>query len=169
MGLSETQLSLTVKGLMTKTLDLSSVESRLNFARSMSLAAGTGANQADRMWHDKRTIAASGTDDIDLAGSLLDVFGDALTFARIKGIAVWADAGNTNNVVVGAAAATQFVGPFGAATHTAHARPGGLVAFAAPDATAWPVGAGASDLLRIANSGAGTPVIYDIVLIGASA
>ena len=103
------------------------------------------------------------------AGVLVDVFGATVTFARIRAIAVSAAASNTNNVVVGGAASNQFATWAGAATHTVTVRPGGLFCVANTDATGYAVTAGTGDLLRIANSGAGTSVVYDIILIGASA
>lgn len=139
------------------------------FGAQINYDNGTGANQADRLWADSNTLAASANVDVDLAGSLTDALGQALTFARVKAIFVRAATGNANNVVVGGAAANQFVGPFGAATHTISVRPGGVLALLAVDATGWPVTAGTGDLLRFANSGAGSSVTYDALIIGASA
>lgn len=138
-----------------------------NFAKS--LANGTGANQADRVWRDQRTLAASANEDLDLAGALTDALGGSAVFARVKAIVVRASDANTNNVVVGGAASNQFVGPFGAGTHTVAVKPGGIFAVFAADATAWAVTAGTGDLLRIANSAGSTAVTYDIIIIGASA
>jgi hypothetical protein len=100
---------------------------------------------------------------------LLDAFGAAITFARIKTLAIAADAGNTNNVIVGNAATNGFVSWVGAAAHTVTVRPGGVLLVAASDATAYVVTAGTADLLHIANSAGGSSVTYDVVLIGASA
>lgn len=135
---------------------------------SIPFTDGAGANQVDLLFTDRRTIAASGNDDLDLAGALVDAFGATLTFARIKAIVIKAAAGNTNTVVVGNAAATQFVGPFGAAAHTLAIKPGGFFVIAAPDAAGWAVTAGSADLFRIANGGAGTEVTYDIAILGAA-
>jgi len=57
------------------------------------------------------------------------------------------------------------------ATHTLTLRPGAFVAVGtgAADATGYAVTATTADLLKIANSGAGTSVTYDIHIIGASA
>lgn len=167
--LSDIFMGLSVRAAMAESLDLKSRQSALSFTRSLSLVNGTGAGQVDKVWDDIRTIAISGTDDIDLVGVLTDAFGTALSFARVKGLFVAADAGNTNNVIVGGAAATQWVGPFGAAAHTVAVRPGGFFGIACADATGWPAVGGASDLLRIANGGAGTAVTYSIVILGASA
>lgn len=132
-------------------------------------ASGVLAGQADLVWSSTNTLTASSNVDLDLAGILTAPLGGTLTFARLKAILVSADAGNTNNVVVGGAASAQFVGPFGAAAHTVAVQPGGMYCVVAPGATAWPVTATTADLLRIANGGAGTPVTYDIMIIGASA
>jgi len=169
MPLSGTSVGLSVLTTLIGGLDIQTQKSELQFTRGFSLDSGTGANQADKVWSDTRTITASGTDDIDLAGVLLDAFGAALTFAKVKLIAVAAYAANTNNCVVGAAAATQFVGPFGAATHTVAVAPGGFFCITRPDAAGWAVGAGASDLLRVTNSAGGTSVTYDVVILGTSA
>lgn len=169
MSLSNTSLLARLLSTVTRSIDLQSGESPLNFQYGLSFANGTGSGQADLLWTDRRTINASSNDDLDLAGTFTDVFGQAVVFARVKVIAVLASSGNTNNVVLGNAAATQFLGPFGAAAHTAAVQPGGLAWFVAPGATAWAVAAGSADLLRVANSGAGTSVTYDIAILGASA
>lgn len=169
VALSDTNISLAVRTQMAEALDLKSRSALLTFTRGFSMPNGTGAGQADKVWEDTRTIAASGTDDLDLAGTALqDAFGANVTFVKVKGIFVYAWPTNTNNVVVGGAAATQFVGPFGAATHTVALQPDQFFAITAGGA-GWAVGASASDLLRVANSGGGTEVKYDIVILGTSA
>lgn len=152
----------------TGSLDLAQRSANHSLSFAKQLVSGTGNGQADVIWSDTRTLAASANEDLDLAGTLAGAFGNSV-FVRVKALIVTADAGNTNNVVVGGAAATQWVGPFGAATHTLAIQPGNGFCITASGATGWAVGAGASDLLRIANSGAGTPVTYSIVVVGASA
>lgn len=168
----DTSLTVSLAAYQTSSsvLDLvtAAQQAPLSLTKNLSLPTGTAANQADRLFSDTRTLAASATEDLDLAGVLTDAFGATLTFARIKLMYIAAAAANTNNVIVGGAAATQFASWVGAATHTVTVRPGGLLLLAAPDATAYTVGAGASDFLRIGNSAAGTSVTYDIVLVGAS-
>lgn len=168
-SLTDVQLAIRFQANLTDTLDLGSKSAPQVLSRAITLDSGTGANQADRVFTDIRTIAISGTDDLDLAGSLLDAYGNTITFVKVKGIFVAADSLNTNNVILGAAAANQFIGPFGAATHTAAIHPGGFQCFACSDAAGWPVVAGTGDLLRVANSGAGTTVNYAIAIIGTSA
>ncbi|MFD9444951.1 hypothetical protein [Streptomyces sp. NPDC060001] len=163
-------LSIAANASLSAALDLATATAPLQVRKAVSLSSGTGAGQADKVFSDRRTLAASATEDLDLAGVLLDVFGAAITFARIKGIVISAAAGNTNNVIVGAASATQWATLLNAAG-TVTLRPGAsFCAIAgAADATGWAVTATTGDLLKVANSGAGTSVTYDIVLIGASA
>lgn len=164
-----TTVDLSVAALYTKVLDLQSASAPVQAKFTVNLANGAGAGQADRVWADRRTLAASASESLDLAGTLLDAFGDAATFVRVKAIIVRAADANTNNVTVGGASTNAFVGPFGAATHTVSVRPGGMVAFACRDATGWPVTAGTGDLLQLANSAGGTTVEYEIIVIGCSA
>lgn len=169
MGVTST-LSIAASVLQTKALDLTAAEDSLAFRRAVNLLSGTAAGQADKVFHDRRVLAASGTEDLDLAGVLSDAFGVAITFARVKGLFISAAAANANNVVVGAASATQWATLLNAAG-TVTLRPGATFAAiaGAADATAYAVGAGTGDLLKIANSAGGTPVTYDIVVVGASA
>jgi hypothetical protein len=153
----------------TSPLDLSTTENTLNFTRQINLASGTGANQADRIFHDTRTLTASATENLDLAGTLIDAFGATLTFARIKGLIVYAAPANTNNVLVGGAASNGFINWVGDTTDVLTVRPGGLICSFAPDAVAYAVTASTGDLLKVTNSGGTTGVTYDVVIVGSSA
>ncbi|MEV1079874.1 hypothetical protein AB0I98_16755 [Streptomyces sp. NPDC050211] len=163
-------LALSAFAEQTNALDLGSAKAPFRLQRSVTLGSGTGAGKADRVWSDRRTIAASGADDLDLAGVLVDAFGSAITFARIKGLFIAAAEENTNNVVIGADATSPWATLLNA-TGTVVLRPGAACGFMAggADATAYAVTAGTGDVLQVANSGAGTPVDYDILIIGASA
>lgn len=133
-----------------------------------TITTGTGNGQADTVFADQRTLAASANEDLDLSGALVDPLGAAAGFAEVCAIEIRAAAGNTNNVVVGGAGSNAFIGPFGANTHTIAIPPGGCLVLHHPGA-GWAVTAGTGDLLRIANGGSGTGVTYDIVVLGRSA
>ncbi|MDX3019864.1 hypothetical protein [Streptomyces acidiscabies] len=137
---------------------------------SAALGSGTGAGKADRVYQARRTLAASGTEDLDLAGVLLDAFGSAITFVRVKGLFIKAPAANTNNVIVGAAASNAWATLLNA-TGTITLRPGAAIGVLAgtADAVGYAVTASTADLLKVANSGAGSSVSYDICIVGTSA
>lgn len=164
-----TRLSVLLNAVQTAQKDLQPVRSPLDYSKAMQMATGTAANQADLLWSDTRTIAASGTDPLDLAGSLIDALGATLTFARVKGLIIAAAAGNVNDVVLGGAASNGFVSWVGDPTDKVKVKPGGLLVLMSPGATSYPVTAATADQLLIANGGGTTSVTYDVVIIGASA
>jgi len=159
-------IAVSIYSRIKNALDLSSTLDTIQRNKSYSFTDGAGADQADVHWSDERTLAALASEDLDLAGGLIDAFGAAITFARIKGIYVEADATNINLVAVGGAGANALLGWMASASDNIRVRPGGLFLLVAPDATGWPVTAGTADLLRIANLAGGTSVKYRIVLVG---
>ena len=163
-----TSMRLDLKSTLATALDLVTSRAPLDYSASIALASGTGANQANLLFADTRTLAASATEDLDLAGVLSDPLGAALTFARIKFVLVKAAVGNTNNVNV-TRPASNGVPLFLAAGDGLPIRPGGGNAWWAPDATGVAVTAGTGDLLTFTNSAGSTSVTYDVVIIGASA
>lgn len=169
MALDTSSVALTVVGSQSSALALLTGTAQINKVYQNLLTTGTGINQADRVYYAQPTIAASGTTTIDLNGSVTDVFGATVSFLRIKAMIIAASSANTNNVIVGNAATNGFISWVGAATHTVTVRPGGFFCLTAPDATAYAVTAATADLLLFTNSGAGTSVTFDVILLGASA
>lgn len=164
------RVTVELTGLFTTALDFTTPSSSVDIRQQVDLATGTGAGQADKIWTDQRTLTASSTEDLDLAGVLTDAFGATITLARVKAIFVRAAAANTNNVIVGGASATQWAALLGT-TGTVTLRPGALFVAAAgsADATGYVTAAGATDFLKVANSSSGSSVVYDIAVIGCSA
>lgn len=132
---------------------------------------GTGIGQYDVLFVDKRTLAASTTEDLDLTGTALkSAFNANIANAEIVGVIVIAEATNTNDVVVGGAASNGWFGLFADATDKSLVKPGGLFANISYDASGLgAVTAGTGDLLRIGNSSSGSSVTYTIVILGRSA
>lgn len=151
---------------LTTTLDVGVAAHDVNYTASFVLTDGTGANQANNMFTDIRTLAASANESLDMAGVLTNAFGATLSFTKIKALVIKADATNTNDVLVGGAASNQFGTLFGDVTDVVKVKPGGFVAFGAPDANGYAVTAATGDLLKIANSGSGTAVTYTIIVVG---
>lgn len=165
------RIALTVDANLTTALDLASGSVPLLKTYAATLQSGTGAGQADKIFHDQRTLAASASEDLDLAGVLTDAFGASLTFVKVKALIISAAAGNTNNVLVGGVAAglSSIITP--QTTGVVVVRPGATFAVlaGAADATGYAVTATTADLLHVANSAAGTSVTYDVIIIGTSA
>ena len=136
----------------------------LRFNRDVSLADGTGAGNADRLFSDRRST--SGNDDLDLAGVLTDAFGVTLTFARIKAIMIAADPANPGNITVGAGTNPLINILNAAGTLTIPAGGFNLWSCGAT-ALGATVTAGTGDILRV--NGSGGSCTYDIAIVGASA
>jgi hypothetical protein len=164
MGLTA-KIKAAIEYRKTGSPDLGTAEAKYAGADPIDLASGTGSNQADLVYSDTRTLAASANETLDLT-SLIGPLGEAVNFAKIKAILIKAAAGNTNNVVVGDAAADPFLGPLGGTTPTIAIPPGGEVLLAAP-VGGWAT-SGATDL-KVANSAGSTGVTYTIIAIGTSA
>jgi hypothetical protein len=158
-------LALALAASYTKAQDLGAVQAPLKFTPTFQFTQGTGAGQAQILWHDTRTLAASASEDLDLAGALTDAFGATVTIDKVKALVITADPTNVNNVLVGGAASAQAAPWFGAATDKLVVRPGGLIALVAPDATGYDITATSADLLKIANSSSGSAVTYSIVIL----
>ena len=156
-----------VSGQYTSTRGLGSASFTLDQSILAQFAPGTGSGKADVAFSDRRTLVASATENLDLVGSLTDPLGSTATFGHVKAIYIVASAANTNNVILGGAASNAFLGPFGGTTPTASIPPGGFMVFAQPGA-GWTVTASTGDLLKVANSAAGTSVQYDVIIIGTS-
>jgi hypothetical protein len=169
MALS-TEISLSVIATLSKASDLAPGIQQLDYRKRYALASGTGAGKADMLWNDTRTINASSSEDLDLVGALTDAMGSTFAPVRIKALIIKAADGNANNVVCGGASATQWAALLGT-TGTVTVRPGALFVAVAgkADATCYVSAAGATDLFKVANSGAGTSVTYDIIVVGCSA
>jgi hypothetical protein len=159
------QVGLKLVGALTNALDLSTPSDLLGIDATTNFGNGTGANQGNMWWHDQRTLTASATENIDLAGSLVSAFGTTITFTSVKAIYIKAAAGNTNNVNVARGSSNGFV-MFLAASDGFALPPGSWACFVNPNANGWAVTASTGDILTITNSAGSTSVTYDIFIAG---
>lgn len=144
----------------------STVDQNVTLSVSNAFANGTGADQANQVWSDERSLADDGTEDIDLAGALTDAFGDTITFTGIKGILIQnqsADAG----LEVKPKATNGWLGPFADASDQITIPAGGQWLMTNPSAAGWAVTASTGDLLTLTHDGTGTSALsYKIVIVG---
>ncbi len=148
----------------TRSGDLESGSLKTVMQQSWNLAtAGVGADQADLLWSDKRTLASGANEDIDVAGSLASLFGAAV-FAKVKAIVVVSFANNTTNLTVIRQAPTGL--PFLLADADGFILgPGDMFLITRRGAAGIAVAAGADDVINIANA-AGNSADYYILVLG---
>jgi hypothetical protein len=133
---------------------------------SANLSNGTGNGQASQVYQDTGSLGPSASANLDLAGSLTNIFGVTITFTKIKLLAIRAAAANNvaNNLLVSRPAANGYLW-FSAASDAFYLAPGAWLIHYDPIGVA--VTAATADLLTLTN-GAGTNTIgYDVVIVGA--
>jgi hypothetical protein len=157
-----------IRAQQTKALDLGTPSYDLSKIVDFALTSGTGAGAADLMFTDTRTVAASGTDALDLAGGLTDAYGTTLTFVELRAVLVAASSANTNNVRINRPSSNG-VPLFLAAGDGIDVPPGGVFLWACPADGKVTVTASTGDLLNIDNSSSGSSVTYSVVILGTSA
>lgn len=158
-------IALRIDLTQTGTGDLGNPKVRNTVDKILSLTEGTDAtNKANIYFSDTRTIALSANENIDLAGALTDAFGASIVAGEIVAIYIEAAAANVNNVQVTRPASNGFIGPFMATGDGVSIKPGEYALFVSQ--SGWAVTAATGDLINIANSGAGTSVQYNIIVVG---
>ena len=157
-------LKLTLDAVFGESIDIGTLKHSIDYSKEYAITSGTGADQANQVFVDNRTISGSSTDSIDLAGSLSDAFGNTITFTTIKGIIIAAGA-NGDNLIVGGASTNAFVNWVSNSTDEIVIKPSGLFAIYDPSAAGYAVTASTGDILEIENADASSAT-YDIVLIG---
>ena len=160
-----TKVDLNLLAQYVDSADLNAQRGVLSLALSDDLATGTAANQANLVWYDTRTLAAT-SEQLDLAGVQRDAFADVATFTKIKtllirnkqtttGLTLTIGGGTTNPIstIFGATAtnSTETIGP-----------DGWCVKHNPVDGFA--VAAGSADTLKL-DAGTNT-VVFDILVIG---
>ena len=133
-----------------------------------TVTSGTGDSQANLVFRDQRSLALSTSENIDLAGVLIDSYGTTLTFVDVKMLYVFAAATNGGNIIVGGAAANAFLGPFADATDKMKLPASAWLKWVAP-IDGYPVTATTADILKIENDDGVAAGIYDIVIVGTNA
>jgi len=151
----------------TNDLDLGEPTDNIELTRGVSYTDGTGANQADVIWHDTRPLADGASEEIALDGvggnAVTDAFGTTLTLDILKGLYIKNNSTDAN-LLIGGAAGTQ-LGLFADGGDKLTLPPGGEFFISAPNATG--IDTTTNCDLKIAHDGTGSSALtYDIVVVG---
>lgn len=125
--------------------------------------SGTGANQMNQIWGDARTLAGGANEDLDLAGSLVDMFGATMTFTAVKYFAI-KNTGTVTITVKPAASngmATMIPGTLGVKIAA-----GGTLQINNPTADGYAVTAGTGDKINVTNDDGSVTAAYTIIVGG---
>lgn len=156
--------------IYTSDASIGTADHKVKVSDLYTLKDGEAINQAEVAYAAQRTLTASSNEELDLSGTALqDEFGNNIAFTSVKVMIVKAALTNTNNVLVGGAAANAWSTWASDATDEVVVVPGGTLVLIAPTAAGYAVTAGTGDLLRVENSAGGTSVTYNLTLIGTEA
>ena len=171
MSLS-TKLEVNLAATLISALDLTTATAPISKTWTpLDLTSGTAVNQADTIFSDTRTLAASATENINLY-TQTDAVGTTFTNARVKLLCIYNRNTTAGDIlrVGGLAASTTWTAPFNTSnTATVDVAPGGVLVLAAPSAAGFTVTNTTNHLLKFANVSASNSLAYDLVVIGASA
>ena len=162
-------LRLSINWALTKSLDLSTPRDSGSQLLGPEYADGSGANQADSMWHDERTLAVSANETLDL-NAITDALGTAKTISKLKALVIYnvpASEGGQDAaaLIVGGADATQVPIFSDPTTDKILVAPGGLFVLTAPLAAGIDISTNKN--LKIAHDGAGSSAAkFRIVEVG---
>jgi hypothetical protein len=157
-------LSLHLTAKQTGAGDLGTPGVLVNISKEIDFTPGTAAvGQANVLFSDTRTLAASATENLDLAGVLADALGATIAAAEVVALYIAAASGNTNDVQISRPAANG-VPLFLAAGDGFALGPGDFSLRTYRNGIA--VTAATADLITVTNGGAGTSVTYDVVILG---
>jgi hypothetical protein len=144
--------------------NLSNLVDRLSLNRALDLTNGTGANQANVLYHDERTLADGAEETLDLyGGTLLDGLKNALTMEKLK-VLFLKNTSTDASLLIGGATTTP-IDLFVDAADVFKQRAGGVFLTTAPDANG--IALTTNKNLKLAHDGTGTsPLVYEIIAIG---
>ena len=160
-----TQLRLAIGWQLRKVLDLSTVADQGAVQYDADFANGVETDQADALWHDRRTLLAGASDDLDLASGLTNSLGESLSFAKLKGLFLRNLTLTPDEIIDLGGGSNPFESWLGAGGDAIHVGPGGVLLVWNPATAGYPVAAGTADILRVTNAGA-SPLDYEVILIG---
>src|SRR5216684_8384159 len=85
------------------------------YAINKALANGSGANQANQIFYDTRTLAGTANEVLDLfAGTLKDAFGNGIVLGKVLAILIKNHDDASGTLTIGNAAATAWAAALGA-------------------------------------------------------
>ncbi len=155
--------------LWEESLELSTLVDSSKLEVQAAFSAGDGPGEADQIWHDTRTLAASSNDDLDLTALVQSIHGQAVSlgFAALKAILIHNTSAD-EPLVIDSSVTNSIKTPFdGSATSKLEIPPGSPVLLVNKLA-GWAVTAGTGDVLRISNASA-EEIEYQIVIVGTAA
>jgi hypothetical protein len=142
-----------------KTVGASVLTETFNNLYLWAHTTGTGANQMATIATDSATLTNAQAKTVNLL-AIDNGFGDSVTFANVRFLAITAGATNKDNIEVGGAAGNAFASWLGDASDKIVLRPNGIAVFVAPDATGYAIGSDGNLLITNTGTNSNSYVLY---------
>jgi len=157
------QILLQILATENSSSDLSTTVRRTNVSESLTFTNGTGANQAEIVWSDSRTIGAGADDQLFLES--LDDGRGTVGFSAIKLVYV-KNTGTVSLTITGGDPLVWAAGPLGLEVGSTISVPaGGVLMLTNASAAGWVVD-GELEQIPLSNVSETVAAAYDIILIG---
>jgi len=155
-----------LQALLTGPLDLVTTQADMDINERITLATGTGNNQADQAFSDQYTISASSTQVVDLGAAVSNI-NQTLVFSKVKAIFLKLAAGASDQSTVSLApnGTEGFADWLAGTTPALKVGPGGILLVTHPK-EGWAVAEDTDDKLLITNDDSTNAATVDIVVIG---
>ena len=141
-----------------------------SLAYTKTITNGTGAiGTADMLYAATYTIAASGTQNLDVAGSVTDFFGNSIAMVRVKYMMVKHASTTTATDISFGNHAAPLINWISAATSTVKIYNDGVFLIGSGHGTSYAVTATTADGLKILNNDSSNSATVSIVVVGSSA
>ncbi len=153
-------------------LALSTLTDAAKLSYSQGLSDGVDQDEADTLWHDQRTLASAASEDLDLLALDSAAFGSAVAFgfAKVKALMLinLATVAGEDLLVGGAGAGGDaWSAPLDGDPDAKIVVPADSALLLVNRKNGWDVASGVSQMLRVANAGAGS-IDYKIAIVGTS-
>lgn len=156
-----------VSSTVTKAEELSTLRDVLSMTENVSFALGTGANQANQLFQDQRSLADAANETLNFlaAGALEDKLGETIDLDELRALVIHNNSTDASLIIGGAAA--NALGIFSDSSDKLVLPPLGVFIWLAPDASGLDVTTNSQ--LKLEHNGDGSSaLVYDIVVIGSS-
>lgn len=172
-SLSISPLAARIGWTFTNTNDFGTTSDSSGVSYSATMTNGTGSGAANKLFAKSYTIAASGNQSIDLAGSVTDFYGNTISFTKVKVIYVEHSTATTaTTITVGVGGTNPFINWIKSAGTITTDQPrvvvrnGGVFLLACTDGTGYPVTAGTGDILYLTNEDGTNSATVKVVVVG---
>ena len=158
------EILLSIDSTDVRNVGVGYVTDHQQFRESRILTNGVSTNtpQADIVWHSSRILASGASESLDLRGGLVDTFGNAVDFVRVRGI--MALNLGTTTIALGGDPAGPLSSIFSVATGGILLPGSGSLLLFSP-ILGYSVSTDTADLLRVDNAMGGTGS-YKIMVLG---